>query len=56
MNEVSKYVCSIERRKEEPGTETRKVPSLREGEGKMGGLGRCEGGEERETVKESGRC
>lgn len=39
MNEVSKEACSIERRKEEPGTETRKVPSLREGEAKVGGLG-----------------
>lgn len=56
MNEASKEACSIERRKEEPGTETRKVPSLREGEAKVGGLERCEGGEERETVNESGRC
>ena len=43
-------------RQEELGAEPGKMPSFREGEGRMGVLGRCEGEEEREVVNELGRC
>lgn len=44
-----------ETRKEDLGAEPGKVPSFREGEGRMGVLGRCEGEGEREVVNELGK-